>query len=339
MAKKTKDQGFVYDAFDLIKFAWDKKWLLIVVSSIAFVASIIISLLITPRFQSQVILFPAASVSVSKNLVETAVITSDTKDILTFGEDEEAERLLQILKSDQIKRHIVDRFHLMDHYEIDTSNKFKNTLLFRKLEGNISFRRTEFLSIEISVLDEDAQMAADIANGIANYIDSVYFNIKKARATEAYAIVEREYNSSRQLIEQLTDSLGKIRDLGIHDYETMAEAMNTAYGEAVARGNTRAIDVIEDKMALMAKYGGIYVELDDRLEWEIERFSLLKSKFAAAKVNLESTMTNVFVIDYANKAEKKATPRRSIIVVISTLSTFALTLLILLIIDNIKARY
>ena len=89
----------------------------------------------------------------------------------------------------------------------------------------------------------------------------------------------------------------------------------------------------------MAKYGGIYVELDDRLEWEIERFSLLKSKFAAAKVNLESTMTNVFVIDYANKAEKKATPRRSIIVVISTLSTFALTLLILLIIDNIKARY
>jgi hypothetical protein len=40
-------------------------------------------------------MFPAASVSVSKNLVETNVITSDTKDILTFGEDEEAERLLR----------------------------------------------------------------------------------------------------------------------------------------------------------------------------------------------------------------------------------------------------
>ncbi len=339
MAKKTKDQGFVYDAFDLIKFAWDKKWLLIGLSSIAFVASIIISLLITPRFQSQVTLFPAASVSVSKNLVETAVITSDTKDILTFGEDEEAERLLQILKSDQINRHIIDRFHLMEHYDIDTANKYKNTLLFKKLEGNISFRRTEFLSIEISVLDEDAQMAADIANGIAGYIDSVYFNIKESRAKEAYAIVEREYKSSRVLIEELTDSLNKIRSLGIHDYESMAEALNTAYGEALATNNTRAINVIEDKMKLMSKYGGSYVELSDRLEWEIERFSLLKSKFAAAKVNLESTMTNVFVIDYANKAEKKALPKRSMIVIISTITTFALALLLLLIVDNIKSRY
>jgi len=339
MAKKTKDQGFVYDAFDLIKFAWDKKWLLIGVSFTAFIASIIISLLITPRFRSQVILFPAASISVSKNLVETAVITSDTKDILTFGEDEEAERLLQILKSDQIKRHIIDRFHLMEHYEIDTTNKYKNTILHEKLEGNISFRRTEFLSIEISVLDEDAQMAADIANGIAGYIDSVYFNIKESRAKEAYAIVEREYINSRKFIEQLTDSLKKIRSLGIHDYESMAEALNTAYGEALAAGNSRAVNIIEDKMDLMSKYGGSYVELSYRSEWEIRRFSELRSRFAAAKVNLESTMTNVFIIDYATKAEKKALPHRSMIVIVSTFATFSLALLLLLIVDNLKARY
>ncbi len=339
MVKKSKDQGFVYDAFDLIKFAWDKKWILIGLSLIAFVVSVIVSLTITPKFRSQVTLFPAASVSVSKNLVETAVITSDTKDILTFGEDEEAERLLQVLKSDQIKNHIIGKFNLLEHYEIDTASKFKNTELYNKLEGNVGYRRTEFLSIEISVLDEDPQMAADIANGIAGYIDSVYFNIKKARALEASAIVEREYLSSRLIIEELTDSLNEIRSLGIHDYVSMAEALNVAYGEAVAANNTRAIRAIEDKMDLMAKYGGSYVELSDRLEWEIERFSLLKSKFAAAKVNLESTMTNVFVVDYANKAERKATPHRSMIVMVSTLTTFALALLLLLIIDNIKARY
>ncbi|MBN2522502.1 MAG: hypothetical protein JXB24_04470 [Bacteroidales bacterium] len=339
MVKKTKDQGFVYDAFDLIKFAWDKKWILIGLSLIAFIASVIVSLLITPKFRSKVVMFPAASVSVSKNLVETSVITSDTKDILTFGEDEESERLLQILRSDQIKKHIIEKFNLLEHYEIDTASKYKNTFLYSKFEGNVSFRRTEFLSIEISAMDEDAQMAADIANGIATYIDSVYFNIKKARAQEAYAIVEREYNSSKILIEQLTDSLNKIRTYGIHDYKSMAEALNLAYGEAVASGNTRAIKAIEDKMEIMAKYGGTYVELSDKLEWEIERFSLLKSKLAAAKVNLESTMTNVFVVDYANKSERKATPHRSMIVMVSTLTTFALALLLLLIIDNIKSRY
>ena len=69
-------------------------------------------------------MFPAASVSVSKNLVETNVITSDTKDILTFGEDEESERLLQVLYSDQIREHIIDKFNLMQHYKIDTASRF-----------------------------------------------------------------------------------------------------------------------------------------------------------------------------------------------------------------------
>jgi uncharacterized protein involved in exopolysaccharide biosynthesis len=284
-------------------------------------------------------MFPAASVSVSKNLVETAVITSDTKDILTFGEDEEAERLLQVLHSDQIRTHVFEKFNLMEHYEIDTAAKnFPYTQLIKKYKGNVKFRRTEFLSIEIEVLDEDPQMAADIANEIAAHIDVAYSQIKKSRADEAFVIVDREYQISYRTIESLTDSLNKIRALGVHDYESQAEAINMAYATALGNNDSRAVKAIEEKLDIMAKYGGIYVELSDRLEWEIERNSLLKSKLAAAKVNLESTMTNVFIVDKATKSERKAVPKRSIIVIISTLSAFALSLLLLLIIDNIKVR-
>jgi uncharacterized protein involved in exopolysaccharide biosynthesis len=338
MAKNDKNQGFVYDAFDLIRFAWDKKWILIGCSVAAFIASIIISLTITPRFKSKVIMFPAASVSISKNLVETSVITSDTKDILTFGEDEEAERLLQVLSSDQVREHVIQQFNLMQHYKIDTSSKFPYTQLMNKYRSNVKFRRTEFLSIEISVLDEDAQMAADIANSIALYIDSVYYKIKYSRAKEAYSIVENEYTDSRKNISLMTDSLNKIRSFGVNDYESQSEGLNKAYAEALGSGNMKLVNNIQKQLDVMAKYGGIYVELSDKLEWEIERNSMLKAKMAAAKVNLESTMSNVFIIDKATKAEKKAVPRRSIIVIMSTLSAFALSLLILLIIDNIKVR-
>lgn len=338
MAKKENNQGFVYDAFDLIRFTWDKKWVLIIISVVAFIASIIFSLLITPRFRSTVTMFPAASVSVSKNLVETNVITSDTKDILTFGEDEEAERLLQVLYSDQVRDHVIEKFNLMEHYEIDTASKFPYTQLMSKYKGNVKFRRTEFLSIEVSVLDEDAQMAADIANAIASYIDSVYYNIKFSRAQEAYAIVEKEFNNSRASISKLTDSLMIIRSFGINDYESQSEGMNKAYAEALGAGRTEIVKTLQKQMDIMAKYGGIYVELSDRLEWEIERNSMLNAKLAAAKVNLESTMSNVFIVDKATKAEKKAVPKRSIIVIMTTLSAFALALLLLLVIDNIKVR-
>jgi uncharacterized protein involved in exopolysaccharide biosynthesis len=339
MAKESKNQGFVYNAFDLIQFAWEKKWILMVVSVVAFIASAIISLMITPRFKSTVTMFPAASVSVSKNLVETAVITSDTKDILTFGEDEEAERLLQILNSDQIRQHIIEKFDLMEHYEIDTAtNKYPYTKLIKQYKSNVKFRRTEFMSIEIEVLDTDAQMAADIANEIAAYIDSVFFQVKRSRAQEAYAIVEREYNTSKQMIEELTDSLSKIRSYGISDYESQSEGLNMAYAEAIGRGDKEALREIEKRLAVIEKYGGIYNELDYRTKWEIERNSLLKTKMAAAKVNLGSTMTNVFIVDKATKSERKHVPKRSIIVIISTLSTFALALLLLLVIDNIQVR-
>jgi LPS O-antigen subunit length determinant protein (WzzB/FepE family) len=338
MAKNSNNQGFVYDAFDLIRFAWDKKWVLIIISVAAFLISLIVSLQIHPRFRSNVTMFPAASVSVSKNLVETNVITSDTKDILTFGEDEEAERLLQILYSDQVRDNVIARFNLMQHYKIDTSSRYPYTQLMNKYKSNVKFRRTQFLSIEISVLDEDAQMAADIANTIAGYIDSVFYNIKFSRAKEAYQIVEQEYNNSRGSISQMTDSLMIIRSFGINDYESQSEGLNQAYAEALGAGRTEILKTLQKQMDVMAKYGGIYVELSDKLEWEIERNSMLKAKLAAAKVNLESTMSNVFIVDKATKAERKATPKRSLIVIITTLSAFALALLLLLIIDNIKVR-
>jgi LPS O-antigen subunit length determinant protein (WzzB/FepE family) len=338
MAKDPKNQGFVYNAFDLIQFAWEKKWTLILISFIGFVASIVISLIIPERFKSNVIMFPAASVSISKNLVETNVITSDTKDILTFGEDEESERLLQILYSDQIRQHIIEKFDLMQHYEIDTASKFPYTKLIEKYKKNVKFRRTEFLSIEVEVLDEDPQMAADVANEIASYVDSVFYQIKRSRAQEAFSIVEREYNQLRATIVELTDSLKTIRALGIHDYKSQSEALNKAYAEALGANKMSVVRTIEKQLEVMAKYGGIYVELDYKLEWEVERNSMLKAKLAAATVNLESTMSNVFIVDKAAKAERKAVPKRSIIVIITTLSTFALALLILLILDNIKVR-
>jgi LPS O-antigen subunit length determinant protein (WzzB/FepE family) len=338
MTKESKNQGFVYNAFDLIQFAWKKKWLLIGITLVGFIASVIISLTITPRFRSQVIMFPAASVSVSKNLVETNVITSDTKDILTFGEDEESERLLQVLYSDQIREHIINKFNLMQHYDIDTASRFPYTKMIEKYKKNVKFRRTEFLSIEIDVLDEDAQMAANIANEIASYVDSVFYQIKKSRAQEAFSIVEREYNESTSTIMELTDSLKTIRSYGINDYESQSEGLNKAYAEALGSGNKDMVNSIEKQLAVMAEYGGIYVELDFKLEWEVERNSMLKAKLAAAKVNLESTMSNVFIVNKASKAERKAVPKRSMIVIMSTLSVFALALLILLILDNIKVR-
>jgi uncharacterized protein involved in exopolysaccharide biosynthesis len=258
--------------------------------------------------------------------------------VLSFGKEDEAERLLQILHSNQIKDHVVKKYDLMNHYKIDMSSRYPYTQLDKKYQGNIKFRRTEFLSIEITVLDTDPQYAADIANDIAAYIDSTIHNMQRERALEAYKIVEREYSSTQREIDLLSDSLQKIRRLGIIDYQSQATSLNDAYANAIEKGNNTAVNAISKKMDNLAKYGGIYIEISKTLESEIERLGQLKVKYASAKVNVDQTLPQIFIIDKAVKSEKKAVPKRSLIVFMSTLSTFALALLILLIIDNIKAR-
>lgn len=338
MGKSSKKKQKVFNAFDLVQFAWDKRFLIIGITTLGAIASIIISLTMPNRFKSTVVLFPAASVSISKSLVETSSISMDNRDILSFGREEDAERMLQILHSNQIKEFIVNKHQLLNHYEIDMQEKFPYTKLDNRYKNNIKFRRTEFMSLEITVFDEDPNYAANIANDIAAYIDSTIHNMQRERALEAYKIVENEYNLCQKQIDMYSDSIQKIRSLGVIDYESQAVALNEAYASALASGNHNAAQNISNRLAVLAKYGGIYIELSKKLESEIGRLGMLKDKYAAAKINVEQAVPQIFIVDKAQVSERKSEPKRSIIVMVSTLSTFALALLLLLIIDNVKAR-
>jgi uncharacterized protein involved in exopolysaccharide biosynthesis len=194
------------------------------------------------------------------------------------------------------------------------------------------------MSIEISVLDEDPQMAADMANEIAAYIDSTIHNMQKERAIEAYNIVEKEYLNAEQEIKIISDSLQKIRQMGVIDYESQASALNTAYANAITRGDRNAADIIIGRMNTLSRYGGAYVELTKKLESEIIRLGQLKSKFVSAKVNVEQAIPQIFIVDQAKKPERKAVPKRSLIVLVTTFSAFALSLLILLFIEQAKSE-
>jgi uncharacterized protein involved in exopolysaccharide biosynthesis len=338
MGKSSKKRKKVFNAFDLLTFAWEKKMVLISVTLVAALASVFISLSMKDRFKSTVVLFPAASVSISKSLVETSEISMDNRDILSFGKEEDAERMLQILHSNQIKDFVVNKYNLLKHYKIKMDSKFPYTQLDLKYKNNIHFRRTEFMSIEISVFDEQKDTAALIANDIAAYIDSTIHNMQKERALEALNIVEKEYNLTQEEIEVLSDSIQKIREMGIVDYEAQATALTEAYAQAMARGDNGTANNIKSRLNILAKFGGTYIELSKKIESELERLGQLKVKYSAAKVNVEQAVPQIFIVDSAKVSERKAEPKRSIIVLVSTISAFALALLFLLIYNNIKTN-
>lgn len=335
MPENNSASGFEFSSVKLIAFAvkWWKP--ILIVSLATAVLSAAASFLIKNKYQSTVIMFPSTTHSISKALID--VQGTSKADLLEFGMEEDADQMVQILNSDEIFHKIVKKFDLMKHYDIDPEGKLANTKLRKEYDGNISFKRTEYLSVRVDVMDEDPQMAADIANEIAAQLDTVKNRMQKERAKEGLAIVQQEYDELAGYIKSMEDSLKSIRRKGINDYESQAEMFNKEYATALATGNQRAITAIEEKLDILSEYGGEYVALAEGLELYREQLSLLKVKLKEATVDATQPISHKFVVNHAYKAEKKAYPKRSLIVIFSTLAAFALSLFVIIGIENWRA--
>lgn len=332
---KAKKHQYDFSSLNLLQYAWYRRKQLILFSSIAFVASIVASFLITPKFKSTVVMFPTAQTSISQTLLSDR--PTGQGGVLTIGEEENAEHLLQVLHSEVIRSRIIEKYDLFNHYEIDPNSKFPMTQLYNKYKNNINFRRTEYMSVEVEVMDTDPQMAADIANDIAALVDSTMNMMLRDRAITALRVVENEYHSLENQIYELEDSLKVLRQYGVFDYESQAEVISDAYAVAIAEGNDIGARMLEEKLKVLADYGGAYVSIRDFLAWQKRQLSDLKAKYVEAKVEAEQSLPHKFIVDRAYKAEKKSYPKKSLIVFFSTVSAFILAFILMLIIDNISS--
>jgi uncharacterized protein involved in exopolysaccharide biosynthesis len=326
--------GLNFDSSNLI--ATVKRWWrpLMIVAGATSVLSAGFSFIITPKFKSTVILFPTNTASISKALL--AQNTTGKEDLLEFGEEEQAEQMIQILESDEIRRRVIEKFDLMQHYEIDSTDKFKYTKLNEEFESNISFNRTEFQSVRIDVYDSDPQLAALIANDIAALLDSVKNRMQQERAHKAMTIAEAEYVEMKNYIQSLEDSLNNLRLMGVNDYESMSERFNEYYAKALLEGNTRASEKLAEQLKILSRYGGAYVSIRDILEHEKKQLSHLRAKYQEAKVDAEQTLPHKFVVNTAVPAEKKSYPIRWLIVVVSTISSLLLSIIVILAYESLR---
>ena len=312
---------------NLINLIILKRKLLLIVGSTALMVSLVISLFIKDKFKSTVILYPTTTNSISKAII--AENFSNKEDVLKFGEVEEAEQLLQILNSDEIKHRIIEKYNLLEHYNIAEDEEYKYTKLYEEFNDNITFKLTKYLAVEISVLDYNADTAAFIANDIAVFMDSVKNRMQKEISLPALKIVEQRYTTQAAFIQALEDSLTALRLLGVIDYESQAERLTEQLGIAIVQGKVAAANQLEERLKTLSKYGGAYVSIRDQLEYEKKQLTIIHSKYEEAKVDAENVLQHKFVVNNAFPAEKKFYPIRWLIVLISTLSSIVLTLFIL----------
>ena len=315
-----------YSSKYLCKLLMEYRRPILIILAIAALCAIIFSApyFITPLYKSTTVVYPTSSNSISKVLISTTY--QSEKDIMNFGEDEQTEQMLQVMNSNRVRDKVINRFHLMEHYNIKPDSKYPYTKLNKLYDARIKFRRTEYNAVRITVLDSDPALAAQMANDIAEIFDSTMNQIQKEVSVKAFRLVEDEYNTLCAEMAQLEDSLNTLRKLGVFDYESQVEMLSRQMAVELGKGNAQGVKNIQEQLDILAEYGGASYAINERLDNDRLQLSLVKSKYEEAKMDATQDIPRKFVVTSAYQAERKSYPVRWIIVVVTVLSTFLLLL-------------
>jgi len=315
--ENKKKNSYNFSSVDLLIYIWNKRLILAAVGLVAAVSSIIVSLTITPMYSSSVIMFPASGASVAKYLISTNY--TGRSSVYGFGEEEQAEQLLQVLHSEPIRTRIIEKYNLMEHYEIDPDGKYPRTTLHEMFSSNINFRLTEYMSVEISVMDRDPVISAAIANDISDLVDTVFNDMKKKRALRALELVETEYLESQEDLIYFQDSIME-------------------FGQALRNQIKTSGNPTNNFLEAIAEHGITYMHMLNEIRHEVGVVMNLRYRTDEARLEAMQDLAHKFVVEEAKVPEKKAYPNKSLIVIVSTLAALLFALIVLIIIDNIKAR-
>jgi LPS O-antigen subunit length determinant protein (WzzB/FepE family) len=310
----------------LLKQVWGWRTPLIASGLIGAIVSAAASFLIEPEFQSSVVLFALPQQSIGAQFYEEV----KREDILAYGEAEDAERLLQILNSDRIRRRIIEKYDLWSHYDIERDEPGAQAAMAKVYAGKVGADLTRYGSIRIDVFDTAPEMARDMANDIAQLTDSVANQLRNDRALEAFRYAERSLRKNQREIEEMERRLGELRQEGVYDFPIQIEGLNEQYATALGEGKQGRANDIMAKMERLAPFANEYNQLTTKLEDAYEQEAVLKKRFDLNMLDSESQLPAAFVVDRAASADKKSRPVRWLITVMGAVSVALASLVFLL---------
>ena len=320
-------ETFNQERQNLLLFVWKKRKVLILTSGITAIVAIVISLMMKPLFLSTAIVFPTATSRVSFSEQRNAKASS-----MDFGSEDQAEQLVQILQSSRIRNRVIQRFDLMKHYEIDPNDKNRNYKLMKEYDGNIKFTRTKYGSIQIDVLDEQPELAAEIANKIVDLIDTVKNNIVAERTVPAYNINSRKKQMLEQDLKKILFQLDSLGSLGVISFDGRSN-LYLAYTDAKSAVDR---DYLKAQIDVNLKFGPQFDGLERLRNEKIIKLEKFMDSYEQAESDAYANFTHKFIVERAVKADKKDKPKRMIIVLLALIGSFVFMVFALLINERIK---
>ena len=325
-----------YDMIDISVYLWKKRKIIFWITILGAVVSIVVSLMMPNYYKAQAVIFPTNFLSPQTNSLQRN--TNQEMDPMLIGDEDDLEKTIQILHSDYIFNTIVKKYNLAKHYGISPDDKHFEHKLQKAFYGNITFKKTQYQAAVISVVDIDPQIATSIANDICNLVDTVVFQIQKERAKKVYEGTKLAFDEAQKEYLTFKDTLQRLNKKGLFDYKGQIERLTEGYAEGYANNtiSVRGEVFFKKEFEKFSQYGSDLLLLQYKIDEISKDIEILRESMIQAKTNLENPLPHKYIVTKASVPDKKAYPKRSFIVVFSTIGAFIFAVALILFLDFYK---
>ncbi|OFX58778.1 MAG: hypothetical protein A2066_18580 [Bacteroidetes bacterium GWB2_41_8] len=311
-----------FDNENLLEIIWKWRKHLIIVAILAMIASAFFSssMFIKPKYKSTARIYPS-------------------NNIYVFSDESQSEQLLEFITSLDIKLRTIEAFNLGEVYKISKNDPQYMTNVLLEFNDNISFKKTEYETVEISVLDTDPQRACDLCDSIIHFLDEKIGKLHKIKHDEVAAIAKKDYVFISHKVDSLEEKLNFFRkEYQILDFRTQAEEITKGMVKVLSsqQKNSAGGKELSQWLKNLSEKGGEYEILDK------QQNKLVSQKDSIMKVYDQSVSSANKKIVFGQRvqnpipADKKSYPVRSLILLLSTFSAIFVAMLVILLIENRK---
>ncbi len=215
-----------------IVLQWKKQILLFTI--IATIASLIITMpsIMPPYYQSKMVFYLSNPISTDRAALFNE---KEANGVSTFGGKEDVNRFLTIINSVPVTRFVIDKYDLSQHYKLKDENK-ELTLFYtqREFYNNFNAVRNDLGAIEVSAVDTDAKLAADIVHDLVQKTDSIYRTMLVENKSTVLDLIDKQIAAKKILLQanvsdNTTDELKKLMSIRDQYAVSSSAAFKTLY--------------------------------------------------------------------------------------------------------------
>jgi capsule polysaccharide export protein KpsE/RkpR len=344
--------------YDLVLLLLQKKALIVCQIVVVFLVAVIISLFLPKYYKSSVVFIPPGQSSSSIFSMLGDNFAGDFLNDSKFSK----RQYIALLNSRELREQLIQKFDLVKVYKL---KKRKNglDLTLRALEKNIRIAEkeegglgiTDVISVEVTVIDRNAQQASDMANYLFELLEKknlellrrdhaqqIEFLTHRIQLNDSLLIESRQQLKSFQINNKLYDPSSQLKltvsSLAQLEAEKLSlELQKTYLQKSFAPGNIEA-NILNDKIAgcnqkitdLEQEYSSnlrpglrksliLSDEFADRLK-EVETYLrlnlLLREQLELARIKFQKSFSGLCLVDHARPAQYKFKPKRAVFVLI-----------------------